>query len=78
VGKPDGKRPLGVPRSRWADNIKMDLGEKGWGGGGIHWIGVAYSGQLESSCKCCNKPSGSIKCWEVLCTTGSFSSNDQL
>jgi hypothetical protein len=27
VGKPDGKRPLGKPRSRWVDIIKMDLGE---------------------------------------------------
>jgi hypothetical protein len=31
VGKPDGKRPLGRPRRRWVDNIKMDLGERtGW------------------------------------------------
>jgi hypothetical protein len=31
VGKPDGKRPLGRPRRRWVDNIRMDLGEVGWG-----------------------------------------------
>ena len=31
VGKPDGKRPLGRPRHRWGDNIKMDLQEVGWG-----------------------------------------------
>ena len=33
VGKPDGKRPLGRPRRRWEDNIKMDLQEVGrlWG-----------------------------------------------
>jgi hypothetical protein len=31
VGKPEGKRPLGRPRCRWVDNIKMDLGEVGWG-----------------------------------------------
>jgi hypothetical protein len=30
VGKPEGKRPLGRPRRRWVDNIKMDLGEIGW------------------------------------------------
>jgi hypothetical protein len=30
VGKPEGKRPLGRPRRRWVDNIKMDLGEMGW------------------------------------------------
>jgi hypothetical protein len=29
VGKPDGKRPMGRPRRRWADNIKMDLQEVG-------------------------------------------------
>jgi hypothetical protein len=32
VGKPEGKRILGRPRSMWEDNIKMDLGEIGWGG----------------------------------------------
>jgi hypothetical protein len=32
VGKPEGKRPLGTRRRRWADNIKMDLREIGWGG----------------------------------------------
>jgi hypothetical protein len=33
VGKPEGRRPLGRPRRRWEDNIKMDLHEVGWGGG---------------------------------------------
>jgi hypothetical protein len=32
VGKPEGKRPLGKPRCKWMDNIKMDLGEIGWAG----------------------------------------------
>jgi hypothetical protein len=32
VGKPEGKRPLGRPRRRWLDNIKMDLRETGWDG----------------------------------------------
>jgi hypothetical protein len=31
VGKPEGKRPLGRTRHRWVDNIRMDLGEVGWG-----------------------------------------------
>jgi hypothetical protein len=39
VGKPDGKRPLERPRRRWVDNIRMDIGEVGWGG--VEWIGVA-------------------------------------
>jgi hypothetical protein len=29
VGRPEGKRPLGIPRCRWEDNINMDLGEIG-------------------------------------------------
>jgi hypothetical protein len=32
VGRPEGKRPLGRPRRRWVDNIKIDLREKGWDG----------------------------------------------
>jgi hypothetical protein len=36
-GKPEGKRPLGRPRSRWEDNIKMDLQEVGYGGF-MDWI----------------------------------------
>jgi hypothetical protein len=38
VGKPEGKRPLGRPRGRWVDNIRMDLGEVGWGD--VDWIGT--------------------------------------
>jgi hypothetical protein len=30
VGKPEGKRPLGRPRRRWVDNIRLDLGEVVW------------------------------------------------
>jgi hypothetical protein len=39
VGKAEGKRPLGRPRRRWVENIKMDLGEIGWDGG--DWIELA-------------------------------------
>jgi hypothetical protein len=39
VGKPEGKRPLGRPRRRWVDNIKMDLGEIRCDG--IDWIDLA-------------------------------------
>jgi hypothetical protein len=38
VGIPEGRRPLGRPRSRWEDNIKMDLQEVGWG---MDWIELA-------------------------------------
>jgi hypothetical protein len=40
VGKPEGKRPLGRPRSRWVDNVKMDLREIGWDG--VDWIGLIW------------------------------------
>ena len=39
VGKPDGRRPLGRPRRRWVDNIRMDLQEVGCGY--MDWIGLA-------------------------------------
>ena len=39
VGKPEGKRPLGRPRRRWEDNIKMDLQRVGCGG--MDWIELA-------------------------------------
>jgi hypothetical protein len=39
VGKPEGKRPLGRPRRRWDDNIRMDVREIGWGG--MDWIDMA-------------------------------------
>jgi hypothetical protein len=39
VGKPEGKRPLGKPIYRLVDNMKMDLGETGWGD--VDWIGLA-------------------------------------
>jgi hypothetical protein len=41
MGKPEGRRPLGRSRHRWEDNIKMDLQEVGWGGGGVDWIDLA-------------------------------------
>jgi hypothetical protein len=39
VGKPEGRRPLGRPRHRWVDNIKIDLRGKGWDD--MDWIGQA-------------------------------------
>jgi hypothetical protein len=38
VGNPEGKKPLGRPRRKWVDNIRMDLGEVGWGD--VDWIGL--------------------------------------
>jgi hypothetical protein len=39
MGKPEGKRPLGRPRRRWEDGIRMDLREIDWGG--VDWIQLA-------------------------------------
>ena len=39
VGKPEGRRPLGRPSHRWADNIRMDLQEVGCGY--MDWVGLA-------------------------------------
>jgi hypothetical protein len=58
----EGKRPLGRPRRRWVDNIRMDLGEVGWGD--VDWIGLAKD--RNSSCEFGFEPSGSMKCWETI------------
>jgi hypothetical protein len=59
--KAEGKRPLGKPRCRQIDNIKVDLLEIGLGG--VDWIGLAQD--RYSSCERGNESSGSIKCWET-------------
>jgi hypothetical protein len=64
VGKPEGKRPLGRPRGRWVDNIRMNLGEVGWGD--VDWIGLAKDRNVESCCEFGIEPSGSVKCWETI------------
>jgi hypothetical protein len=47
VGKPEGGRPLGRPRSRWEDNIKMGLREFGWGAWtGSIWLRTGTGGEL--------------------------------
>ena len=44
VGKPEGKRPLGRPRRRWVDNIRMDLQEVGCGTG-LCWPRIETGGR---------------------------------
>ena len=63
VGKPEGKRPLGRPRYRWEDNIKMDLWEVGGGG---DWLELAQDSQMAGTCEYGDEHSGSIKCGEFL------------
>jgi transposase len=61
-GKPEGKRLLGRPRLRWADNIKMNLREIEWVD--VIWIDLAYD--MNQWRALVNEVSGSIKCWEFL------------
>jgi hypothetical protein len=47
VGKPEGRRPVGRPRRRWEDNIKMDHREIGWGAWtGSIWLRIGTGGWL--------------------------------
>jgi hypothetical protein len=65
VGRPEGRRPLGRPRRRWEDNIKIDLQEVGWGAWtGLIWLMIGTGGA--GSCECGNEPSGTIKRGEFL------------
>jgi hypothetical protein len=64
VGRPERKKPLGRPRCRWVDYMKMDLGE---------YCGVVWTGMIwlridsnEGLLYTWNKRSGSKKCWEFL------------
>jgi hypothetical protein len=41
VEKPEGRKPLGRPRRKWLDNIRLDLVEVGWGY--VDWIGLAQN-----------------------------------
>jgi len=65
VWKLEGRRPLGRPRRRWVDNIRMDLQEMGCGY--MDWIGLAQDKrQVVDACECGNEPLGSVKCGEFL------------
>jgi hypothetical protein len=65
VGKPEGKRPLKRPRRMWMDNVKMDLGETGWGG--IDWIDLAQDkDQWRAVLNTVMNIPSFIKYWEVL------------
>jgi hypothetical protein len=47
MGRPEGRRPLGRPRRRWEDNIKMDLQEVGLGAWtGLIWLRIGTGGGL--------------------------------
>jgi hypothetical protein len=65
VGKPEGKRPLGRPRLRWVDNIKMVLREIEWDG--VDWIDMAEDmDQWRTLVNTVLNLRVFMKCWEVL------------
>jgi hypothetical protein len=79
IGKPQGNIPLGRPRRRWVDNIKMDLGKVGWGD--VDWIGLAQDRNrwraLVNAVMNLWVPQNAGKLWSG-CTTGVLSSSAQL
>jgi hypothetical protein len=66
VGKPEGKRPLGRPRHRWKDNIKMGFQELGFGDMGCIELAQDRNRWQAHVNAVMNLPSGSIKCREFL------------
>jgi hypothetical protein len=57
VGKPKGKTPLGRPRSKWEEEIRLGFRETGWGG--VEWIQLAQDrGPVAGFCKYGDEPSG--------------------
>jgi hypothetical protein len=68
VGRPEGWRPLGRPRYRWEDNIKMHFQEVKWKG--VDWIALAQA------CDFSNKTSGSTKCGEFLASEDLLASKE--
>jgi len=65
VKKPEIKRPLGRPRRRWADNIKMHF--QGVGCGDMDWIKLAQDrDRWWAKCVCSNEPSCSTECGVFL------------
>jgi hypothetical protein len=62
VGKPEGRSPLGRPRRRWEDEVRMDIREIGLGGCGLDSTGSG-KGSVVGCCECGDEPSGS-------CATG--------
>jgi hypothetical protein len=59
VGKTEGKRPFGRPRSRWEDNIRVDIREIVWEG--VDWIRLAKDRDQCGPCEHSNETSGSLE-----------------
>jgi hypothetical protein len=79
LGNPEEMRPLGRPRRRWVDNIKMELREIGWGG--IDWIGLTQDrDQWWAHVNTVMNLRVSQNIWKFLssCTTGYFSRRSEV
>ena len=59
MGKQEVRTPLGRPRRRWVDNIRMDLQEVGCVY--MDWNDLTQDRQVADACECGNEPSGSVK-----------------
>jgi hypothetical protein len=62
--KPEGKTPVGRPRRKWVDYVKINLRGIGWGG--MNWIDLGQDKDQWMALVNTNKQSGSIKCWKVF------------
>jgi hypothetical protein len=75
LGNTEGKRPLGRPRRRWVDDIKMNLREIRWYG--MDWIGLAQDRNWWSTVMNLRVPKHAVK-FLSICTVGGFSKRAQL
>jgi hypothetical protein len=64
VGKLEGRRPVGRPRHRWGDNIKIGLNEMQWEHGSVR--SGSEQELFTGSCEYGNEPSGFMKCREFF------------
>jgi hypothetical protein len=64
VENPEGKRPLGRPRHRWEDNVRMDLTDIGWGG--MDWIDLPQDRDQWRALVNTVLNLRFTKCWEIL------------
>jgi hypothetical protein len=58
VGKSEGKRPLGRPKVRWVNNIRIGLGEEGWGY--VDWIGLPQDRAVVNAVMNLRVPTGGL------------------
>jgi hypothetical protein len=65
-GKPKGKTPLGRPKRRWKDNIKIAFQEMAWWGKGVNWTDLAQARDAWRTCERGNEPSDTIKRGECI------------